>query len=153
MDYYQLAEEFVERLGEINRIECAGLQQLSDNVMRGEIHVLIMLMKSGESLSPGFISREAGVSTARVAALLNSLEKKGMIVRTPSPEDRRMLSVSLTDHGREYVESKREKLISHRIRVLKAMGEEDAERFISLLGKLTEAERRVTDGLRKGVQE
>ena len=153
MDYYHLAEQFVEALGEINRLECSGMQRISRDVMRGEMFVLIMLEKSGEPLSPGTISREAEISTARVAVLLNGLEKKGYIVRVPSEADRRMLSVSLTGSGREYLRSKKEELISHRMRVLMAMGEEDAKRFIECLAKLTEAERKVINELRKEVRQ
>ena len=151
MDYYQLAEEFVETLGEINRIECSGIKHSAGDVMRGEMFVLIMLEKSGEPLSPGAISREADISTARVAVLLNGLEKKGFIVRVPSASDRRMLSVNLTENGKDYLRKKKEELISYRMRVLQAMGEDEAKSFMESLSKLADAERKVIDDIRKEV--
>lgn len=52
----------------------------------------------------GDLAREMKVSTARIAALLNKMEKKGLIISTPSSEDARKVNVEITSLGSESAE-------------------------------------------------
>lgn len=51
------------------------------------------------------VARLSGASRASAWSLLNTLERRGLVVRSRGTEDRRMVRVQLTDHGREVLEN------------------------------------------------
>jgi len=60
-----------------------------------------------EPLPAGRIAAEADLTPASVTQMLDGLEARGLVVRSRSGEDRRVVMVSLTDAGRQRLESKR----------------------------------------------
>ncbi|HHU35714.1 MAG TPA: MarR family transcriptional regulator [Treponema sp.] len=52
---------------------------------------------------PGQIARELELSPSRLSRVLDTLQEKKLITRTISKEDRRNISVSLTERGTEVV--------------------------------------------------
>ncbi|MCL2032947.1 MAG: MarR family transcriptional regulator [Methanomassiliicoccaceae archaeon] len=87
---------------------------------------------------PSQISDEMGISSARVATALNSLEDKGLITREIDVGDRRKIIVKLTPKGRDHVEEWHKKLLEKLTNVLMQIGEEDAKELVRITGKLTE---------------
>ncbi|HHX12372.1 MAG TPA: MarR family transcriptional regulator, partial [Clostridiales bacterium] len=86
MDYTQLAYEFMETM---NQIKIRNMHKQFNESMHGEIFTLYFISQHEGNVIPSDISNEIGISTARVAATLNSLEKKGMVTREIDPSDRR----------------------------------------------------------------
>ena len=62
--------------------------------------VLMMLRAAGGTLSPAEIAARLGSARATVTGVLDSLEKRSSVLRSPHPEDRRRLQISITDSGR-----------------------------------------------------
>jgi DNA-binding MarR family transcriptional regulator len=56
------------------------------------------------NLSMTSISLICGVSTAAVTGMVDRLVKKGLVQRVDSKFDRRIITVELTDKGREYAD-------------------------------------------------
>jgi len=63
--------------------------------------VLNMLADSPSPLPPNEIADRLIITRATVTGLLDSLERRGYVRRTPHPSDRRMLLVEITQAGRE----------------------------------------------------
>lgn len=61
---------------------------------------LAVLDGAGEPLTPSQISERMLVSSATMTSLLDTLEQRGWVRRTPNPEDRRSLLIEITDAGR-----------------------------------------------------
>jgi DNA-binding MarR family transcriptional regulator len=63
--------------------------------------VLATLRRSGPpyALSPGDLMAATMVTSGTVTNRVDQLEKAGLVVRTPSPEDGRSVLISLTDKG------------------------------------------------------
>lgn len=142
MDYDSLANEYLSYMAEMNKVESiVRRSRHTGDVMRGEMLILAFMRRCGETVSPGCISREAEISTARVSAALNSLEKKGLVVRTPSEYDRRMSLVSLTEEGVDYVDSKRREMREYHAGLLGSLGEKDACELVRIMGRLSESSR------------
>lgn len=104
--------------------------------MRGEMAVLCLLIKQGSSLTAGEISRQLNMTTSRVAAVLNSLQKKDMIVRSTDAADKRRVQVTLTKEGRVLCETRREQVIESMTQLLCGLGEEDAANFVRIITKI-----------------
>lgn len=54
-------------------------------------------------LEPGQIARLAGVTRASISAVLNTLERDGFATRVRKSRDRRVVTIELTERGREAV--------------------------------------------------
>lgn len=104
-------------------------------VMRGEMAVIRRLSDEAEPISAGDISRDLHMSTPRIAAVLNSLQKKELIRRSADLADRRRVLVSLTERGKQAHEEKKNHIVENLHRLLEAMGETDAQEFVRLVGK------------------
>jgi DNA-binding MarR family transcriptional regulator len=64
-----------------------------------QLVVLQTLLRTG-ALKPSTLSRDISLSQPTVTAILDRLEKAGLIRRTRSDEDRRAVLAELTDKGR-----------------------------------------------------
>lgn len=135
VDYYTLAEQLMElhvalHIIPINQ-ELAALE-------RGMFFALNFLMFHKRSAYPKELSRGMGVSSARVAALLNHLEKEGLIQRRPDPKDNRQVIVSLTENGIHAIRQKRKEILETVAQTLEELGPEDAQEFLRIQQKLAE---------------
>lgn len=138
MDQYKkLAHEFLEEM------ERRGLlPPHPDDVgasMRGEMAVLRLLDHQKRRLTAGEISKLLNMTTPRIAAVLNSLEKKGMIERGGDESDRRRVLVTLTEKGDAFCQAKKDAVLTRLAMVFEAIGSQDAEAFIRIMQKVGEA--------------
>lgn len=70
---------------------------------------IAMVAKAAEPLSQRALADEVGVEGPSMVSMLDRLERDGFVVRSPSPLDRRVKLVQLTDSGRRvYDEVRRE---------------------------------------------
>jgi DNA-binding MarR family transcriptional regulator len=73
---------------------------------RGEVGVLSALRTAGppNRLSPTRLFKGLMLSSAGITSRLDRLEKRGLVKRTPDPNDRRGVLVELTDEGARVLE-------------------------------------------------
>lgn len=135
MDYKDLALEFIEVMNQTRR---RSIPKQIDDSMRGEHFVLNYISEHEGNVIPSDISNEMGISSARIAAALNSLEKKGLILRRIDAEDRRRILIDMTDTGREQVKKHYQMILNTTTNMLRYLGEEDAKNYIRIMKKLTE---------------
>lgn len=75
------------------------------NITQGRFGVLMALWGncqragSEQPLSPAALADRAGVTRATMTGLIDTLERDGLVRRTPDRDDRRMLAVALTARG------------------------------------------------------
>lgn len=137
MDYKSLAREYMELMNKMRKRKTQ--KQLSDS-MHGEHFVLFYISQHEGNVIPSDISREMGISSARIAATLNSLESKGLITRQIDVEDRRRIIIDITDEGRKMVKEHHKKIVGITINMLEYLGEKDALELIRIMKKLAEKE-------------
>lgn len=65
---------------------------------------LAVLEGADRPLSPTTIAERLLVTTASVTSLLDTLERRGFITRSPDVDDRRKVLVTLTENGRRVVD-------------------------------------------------
>ena len=73
---------------------------------RPEFDVLATLRRAGKPyrLSPGALAASMMLSTGGTTARLDRLEKAGLVLRSPSPTDRRGVLVELTPAGKTIID-------------------------------------------------
>jgi DNA-binding MarR family transcriptional regulator len=64
---------------------------------------IMFMLASGRSLAAADLAREYGIDASAVTRLIDRLEKRGLITRVRSEEDRRVVRLALTDEGRVLV--------------------------------------------------
>lgn len=76
-------------------------------------------------------------STARIAVVLNTLEKKGYITRAIDPSDRRRVLVSLTPAGAEYIQGVRRQLRQRDgVCCWRSWGRRDAKEYLRITERM-----------------
>jgi DNA-binding MarR family transcriptional regulator len=123
----QVAEAFVAMLNRVLRrhgLSAAGAQALG--IIEG----------AGEPTSPTLIAERLIVSTAAVTSLLDTLERRGLIVRTPDQGDRRRVLVSLTDDARDLVERFLPEVVAVQTAIMVDIPEAERTRLLRSLGRV-----------------
>jgi len=134
MNYEELAKDFLKSMHEVQK---ARHQKFLQEGIQGESIILYHIRKHSEVI-PGQISDAMGISSARVAAVLNSLEGKGLITREIDSGDRRRIIVKLTPKGCEQAEEQRKRNIEMIKDILMRLGETDAKEYVRITGRLAE---------------
>ena len=104
--------------------------------MRGEMAVLRLLEREGTPMTAGDVSRRLRMTTSRIAAVLGSLEKKGMILRQADASDKRRVQVVLTNAGSAFCMRRKEKALQDMTRLLEQLGHEDAHHFVRIMERI-----------------
>lgn len=112
-------------------------QTLSD-MQRGEKLALLLLEEAGGRMLPGELTQAMATSTARTAALLKSLEAKGLVVRQQDTADRRRMPACLTPQGAAELHRHLSVLLQQTQAVFAALGEADSRELVRLLERLRE---------------
>ena len=105
---------------------------------KGEIFVLHFLSARDSQALPSELSTALHATTGRISALLGNLEKKGLIEREIDKSNRRNILVTITEAGRNYVETEMGKLLSGLTKVFTEMGETDTREFLRLTKRFFE---------------
>lgn len=135
MDYTELAIQLIDMRASAPQIK---MERTMSQIARGETLALNYLAANGNRAYPKDMSRALMLTTARVAAMLKSLEGQDMITRTPDPSDSRQVIVCLTEKGMALVEERRTGMIHSVAKMLEALGEEDAKAYVRIQSKLIE---------------
>ena len=135
MDYKALANVMLTKMFLLNKTRP---QRSINEGMRGEAFVLQYIIHHENAVLPSEISNFMNISTARMAAALNSLERKGFITRRIDPSDRRRILVELTPEGKEFADAQRGAMLNHMTRMLERLGEQDSTELVRILGRVAE---------------
>ena len=109
-----------------------------NEALKGEGFVLHYIASRDKDVLPGDISNEMDVSSARIAAALNSLENKGLITRRIDKNDRRKILVRITQTGKEVADQLYQDVVKSMAEMITLLGEQDAREYVRIVGKLAE---------------
>lgn len=136
MDYQAIAGQLLD-LQLVMRPEPAS--RLLYTLENGTFLALQYLSERKNDVHPKELSRKMSVSTARIAALLNHMEREGLIIRTPDPTDSRQVTICLTKLGEQLIKSKKAEMVSLIARALEELGQEDAEIYLRITKRLLQS--------------
>jgi len=99
-----------------------------------EVGVLVVIQAIGEKATPSEISRLIFREPHSVSALLNRMEKRGLLRKTQDLDRKNLVRVSITDKGRQaYDKSTRRKSI---YKIISSLSEKERQQLRSCLEKL-----------------
>jgi DNA-binding MarR family transcriptional regulator len=107
----------------------------------GWFDVLATLRRAGapHRVSAGALARGLVMSTGGMTKRLDRLQAAGLVVRSPDPDDRRGVLVSLTERGLEVVDRAVEDHLANEARLLEALGDRERRALDGALSKLVTA--------------
>ena len=110
----------------------------SFNITLAEYNCLVLFF-SRDSYGVKDLARALDITPGGVTRIITSLEKKGIVKRQISKEDRRNINVSLTKKGGNMVERLREASVELHGKILDQMEPGNQETVLMALEHLTEA--------------
>ncbi len=100
-----------------------------------EFAVLELLYNKGDQPVQK-IGEKVLIASSSITYVVDKLEKKNLILRTPNPEDRRIIHVSITDEGRTMMDEIFPGHAQAVQKILEGLDTEEKEEMISQLKKL-----------------
>jgi len=102
-----------------------------------QLHCLLALYDHGP-LSPSQIARHIMVKSSTVTGIIDRLEQKDLVYRLRDSPDRRVITIQLTEAGRELTQHAPPPLQQKIVEGLKKLPEEEIKQIILSLSKLTQ---------------
>ncbi|WP_249354050.1 MarR family transcriptional regulator [Microbacterium sp. 2FI] len=115
---------------------------LGDNEIR-VMEYVISTVAAGQDATPSDISRRLGVSSASTTALLDRLERAGLVERANHPTDRRSILISATPEAERKLASTIGDYDARLRRVASALDPDDRVVVAAFLADLTDAAKSV----------
>ncbi|WP_199617647.1 MarR family winged helix-turn-helix transcriptional regulator [Paenibacillus alkalitolerans] len=132
---HTISQELIRAIRQIGRINWTGRN--SDDFTKSEkmmLYVVRRCMKSGSTgLKASELSDFLHVSSPTVTQMVNVLEAKGMLERTPDPDDRRVVRIRLTEAGQQAVDTVEQDMLEGTNGLIDHLGMERTRLLIELL--------------------
>ena len=107
---------------------------------------ILRLLRQAAGLSQQELAGRIGIHPSRLVAILDNLEKRGIVERRPNPNDRRLYSLHLTAHGEEILGQIGKIAREHQDALLAALNQEERQTLGALLLRIADQQ-----GLTRGV--
>lgn len=135
MTYLELARQ----LAEINKrmMKISEYIRMTD-ASRGEGVVLGYLRRHDNKATPSELSEALHVSTARIAFLINKMERKQLVERQKHPHNNRNTIIKLLPSGKKLSEDQEEAFNQQVVRFFETLGEDKAALFVELQAKMVD---------------
>lgn len=111
------------------------LEMSENNLTITEFSVLEVLYHKGKQTIQQ-VGHSILISSGSMTYVIDKLEQRGLLHRSACPEDRRVIHVTLTENGKELMESimpKHHELVDY---MLGALSNDEADTLVKLLNKI-----------------
>jgi len=104
----------------------------------GDYGVLAPLRRAGapHELTPTELAKHRMMTSGGMTAALDRLERKGLVLRVPNPDDRRGSLVRLTDAGRDVIDEAMTQHVLTEKRLVSGLDEDERDQLRDLLRKV-----------------
>lgn len=143
--YTGLKSSAVDLFFNIKRVakdfECAGQDYLEPlGLSEGKFYVLCDLFSEEllghDDPSPSEIAEHLGVTRATITGLLDGLERDGYLERRGDSQDRRALSIHLTEKARAFIDRFIPEQVERMKQIMSVFSEEEKRTLIALLSRI-----------------
>jgi DNA-binding MarR family transcriptional regulator len=107
------------------------------NVSAPQVACLLALLEDGP-MALSQVARKIMVNSSTLTGIIDRLEQKGLVKRTRTSLDRRVITIELTEAGRKVAENAPPPVQLKIVEGLKQLNEQEREQIIQALSKLAE---------------
>lgn len=140
MNYNEKAEEIFNSL--TKRKKCAD--KMPSNISQGESGVLLYLLNN-DSVSQSELSEKLNITMPRVAAIINTLRDKMLVIKKTDLNDKRKTIITITEKGKKDILQKRKRAIIFIESIIKELTDEEIMQYISINKKIEEISNNLKD--------
>lgn len=133
---YVLDDQIGYLLRRVTQRHLAIFAQIIPEVTTTQLAVLARLHDLGPQ-SQNALGRETAMDAATIKGVVDRLARQGLVATMPDAEDRRRLTVSLTDAGRTLFQGLTERALQVSARTLDPLSPEEAAQLAAFLSRLT----------------
>jgi len=137
-DFDQFKEAFEHMLGAMRRARSRTSRELTGGEISFSQFQLLSALADGPR-SVGDLADDAGVTSPTMTRMLDGLEQLGIVERRQSERDRRALSITVTDKGRELLKRKQQRFERLTNSIFSSLSESERESIAPLLNRMAEA--------------
>ncbi len=132
-DFGRIVREILKQFTQLHDAAACGPQA---NLGHQDLRIVELLGESGPQMMRS-VAEHLGVAVNSMTNLVDHLEQKGLVHRTRSEVDRRVIHVDLTDEGKKAFEAaSNAKFLFHRA-ILSALTEEEQQILLVLFRKIS----------------
>lgn len=132
----EMGEAWDEFVRAVRRARARSAARLEDGGLSLSQYLLLVSLLDEEPLPTGELAARAAVSAPSATRMIDGLERDGVVRRSPSPADRRVVLVSLTDDGRRLVGEKRKLLAARRLEVARSLAPDERVEAARILRRM-----------------
>ena len=133
MNYNEKAEEIFNSLTNRKKF----VDKMPSNISQGESGVLLYLLNNN-NVSQSELSDNLDVTMPRILAITNTLQDKGLIVKSIDSNDKRKTIITITEKGKKDILQKRKNAIIFIESIIKELTDEEIMQYISINKKIEE---------------
>jgi len=97
---------------------------------------ILRLLRQSPGISQQGLAQTLGMHASRLVAVIDALEKRGLVVREPNAKDRRLYSLRLTDAGMEILRSIGQVARAHNELMCSGLEAEECAELLRLLQRI-----------------
>ncbi len=105
------------------------------DITPGQFGVLL-LIRQNQGLSQSELGNALGIDRSTMVAVIDRLEGRGLVVRAPSPSDRRSYALHLSEQGESLLDQMVGRVEDHERAISGDLSEEEQATLISLLRRV-----------------
>ena len=105
------------------------------NITPGQFGVLV-LIAANTGLNQTSLGNDLGIDRSTVVAVIDKLEGRGLVERSPAPKDRRSYALRLSEQGAELLQRARGLVADHEKRIAGDLQPTEQHQLIALLSRL-----------------
>lgn len=140
MNYNEKAEEIFNSLTKRKKFA----DKMPSNISQGESGVLLYLLNN-DSVSQSELSEKLNITMPRVAAIINTLKDKMLVIKKTDLNDKRKTIITITEKGKKDILQKRKRAIIFIESIIKELTEEEIMQYISINKKIEEISNNLKD--------
>ena len=133
---YVLDDQIGYILRRVTQRHLALFSEAIPEVTTTQFAVLARLSELGPQ-SQNALGRETAMDAATIKGVVDRLVRQGLVESVPDPEDRRRLTVMLSDTGRTLFEATKATALEVSERTLAPLSARERSRLLALLSRLT----------------
>lgn len=125
----------------LRRAQTAVFQDFSKslkdcNITPGQFGVLVVI-QANSGLNQTRLGNALGIDRSTVVAVIDRLEKRGLVERAPAPTDRRSYALRLSDQGDALLRRARGLVEAHEKRIARDLSPTEQKQLNTLLSRLS----------------
>jgi len=129
----------------VGELRCVGSQSLvRAGVSMSHLHVMWMLQRHG-TLSMGRLAEMLDVSLSNASGLIDRMDERGLVERIRVPDDRRLVLVALSEHGRQMLDHADVLRSDVMATILRRLDHQQLQRVASALADIRQALRAASE--------